>query len=132
MSNGLMPWRLAAFGIVVACGGFFCAGRGGTQRAVLSEMDNLIGGGICQYPQQVHSCTDCVNDWECEDGGPGSLFSCQNYTGNFMYTCTLNAAGICSGMAWEVQNCVVYTGFFDTCPTQFNSYNLGGGSGGCT
>ena len=63
MSNGLMPWRLAAFGIVVACGGFFCAGRGGTQRAVLSEMDNLIGGGICQYPQQVHSCTDCVNDW---------------------------------------------------------------------
>jgi hypothetical protein len=128
--SDLRKW--AALTILAVCTGLFCNANRPPARVALGATDELVGGGICQYPIEQWTCTSCVNEWECDSDTPGGLYACQSYTGGaLIYTCTLNTAGICDGTAWQTINCVVFTGFFDACATQFNSYNLSGEPGSC-
>jgi hypothetical protein len=106
--------------------------RADSQRVRLQHLKSIVGGGLCQYPQLNHICTDCVNQWECDDTDLYGHYRCQSYTGYTVFNCTLNASSFCSGIGWEVIGCVLYTGFFDDCPTEFNSYTLTQQSGACT
>lgn len=134
MSNTMVTRGRIGFGIVMCAIACLLAASSPPAHGSLVKCADIVGGGICQYPQQIYTCSDCVNERECVTEDEFGLFQCQSYTGGSMvFTCTLNSSSVCSGeRQWFVTNCVLYTGFWDPwCNTEFNSYDLTVEDGSC-